>query len=143
MTLKEQITEDMKNAMRAHDAEKLGTIRLLLSEIKNYEIDNGPQDDAGVQKIVARMVKQFSEVLSEFKNAGRQDLVDENQARIAVLELYLPAQMNDQELEQIVREVIAESGMSQPGPVIGMVMKKVAGQADGGRVAQVVKQVLG
>jgi len=73
MSLKDDLTTQMKDAMRAHDADTLGTLRLILSELKNFEIDNGPQDDAGVQKIIARMIKQWKDATNDYKNGGRED----------------------------------------------------------------------
>ncbi len=142
MTLAQTIMEDMKNAMKAHDADTLGTIRLLRSEIKNFEIDNGVQDDAGVQKIVVRMIKQWKDAIEEYKKGNREDLVAEAEVKIKVLERYLPAQLSEDEVKKIVQEVITQSGQTQMGPVIGMVMKKVAGQADGGLVSRLVKEAL-
>lgn len=142
MTIAETIMEDMKTAMKAHDSETLGAIRLLRSEIKNFEIDNGVQDDAGVQKIVARLIKQWKDAIEEYKKGNRDDLVAEAEVKIKVLEKYLPAQLSEAEVKKIVEEVIAQSGQTQMGPLIGMVMKKVAGQADGGLVSRLVRESL-
>lgn len=143
MTLKAQLTEDMKNAMRAKDTVKLGVIRFLLAEIRNFEIDNGEQDDAGVQKLIAKQVKQMRDAITEFDKGGRTDLVNEEQAKIAILETYLPQQLSDEELQAIVDRVVGQAQGANMGQVIGMVMKEVAGRADGGRVSALVKQALG
>lgn len=142
MDIKSQLTEDMKQAMRDKDTDKLGTIRFLLSEIKNVEIDEGVQDDAGVQKIISRQIKQIRDARTEFERAGRTDLVEQEDAKLAVLEAYLPAQLSDNELEALVDEAIAESVDKNMGKIIGAVMQKAAGQADGGRVAAAVRNKL-
>jgi uncharacterized protein YqeY len=142
MDIKSQLTEDMKQAMRDKDTDKLGTIRFLLSEIKNVEIDEGVQDDAGVQKIISRQIKQIRDARSDFERAGRTDLVEQEDAKLAVLEAYLPAQLSDNELEALVDEAIAESVDKNMGKIIGAVMQKAAGQADGGRVAAAVRNKL-
>lgn len=142
MTLQAQILEDMKQAMKAKDMDRLNTIRLLRSEIKNVEIDHGEQDDAAVQKIVKKMVKQWQDAKVDYQKGKREDLVKEADARLEILNSYLPAQMSEEELKKVIQEVIAESGQSQIGPVIGMVMKKVGTQADGGMVSKLVKELI-
>lgn len=142
MTLKQQLIEEMKSAMRAREALRLGVIRFLLSEIKNYEIDHGEQDDAGVISIVARQIKQIKESISEYEKGGRSDLVEEERQKLAVLETYLPKQLSDEEIESIVQEVIAANPGLAMGPLVGQVMSRVKGQADGGRVSAVVKKLL-
>lgn len=142
MTLKQQLTEDMKQAMRDRNMLKLGVIRFLLSEIKNFEIDNGEQDDAGVTKVIASQLKKSKDALNDFKNAGREDIVADEEAKILVMESYLPQQMSDSELEAIVTEVLASTEEKNMGKLIGMVMPKVAGKADGGRVSAMVKAKL-
>lgn len=142
MTIKQTLMEDMKQAMKAHDSLKLTTVRLLLSELKNFEIDNGEQDDAGVQKIAARLIKQWQDALTDFVKAKRQDLIDETQAKIEIISAYLPTQLSDEALATIVDEVIAQSTMKTIGPVVGQVMKRVAGQADGTRVSSIVRAKL-
>jgi len=140
--LKDQLFEDMKNAMRAHDTVKLGVVRYLISEVKNFEIDNGPQDDAGVLKVIAREVKKMKDALEEFKKADRQDIVEEETAKIAVMETYLPQQMGEADLEKIVKETVEGSEDKNFGNVMKAVMAKVQGQADGGRVSALVKKYL-
>lgn len=142
MTLKQQLTEDMKQAMRDRNMLKLGVIRFLLSEIKNFEIDNGEQDDEGVTKVIASQLKKSKDALNDFKNAGREDIVADEEAKIAVMESYLPQQMSDSELEAIVTEVLASTEEKNMGKLIGMVMPKVAGKADGARVSAMVKAKL-
>ena len=142
-TLKQQLTEDMKNAMRAHESLKLNTIRFLMAAVKNWEIDNGEQDDAGVQKIIAREVKKMNDALVDFKKAGREDLVAEEEEKLRVMEAYLPKQMDDAELEAIVKRVAATVEPKNMGSVMKAVMAEVQGKADGGKVSALVKQVLG
>lgn len=142
MSLKQIITDDMKTAMRARAMEKLTVLRSLLSEIKNFEIDNGEQDDAGVQKVVAKVVKQIKESIFEYGKGERQDLVDEETEKLAVLEGYLPKQLSDDELKKIIQEVVSSAENKDMGPLIGQAMKAVGGQADGKRVSQMVRELL-
>lgn len=142
MSLKQQLTEEMKQAMRDRNSLKLNTIRFLLSEIKNVEIDDGEQDDAGVQKIVMRQIKAIKDAVEDFKKAGRTEIVDEEMQKVAVLEAFLPAQLSDEELLKIAQEVKAETGIDQMGQLIGAVKAKVGDAADGKRVADAVKQAL-
>jgi uncharacterized protein YqeY len=142
MSLKATLMEDMKAAMRAGDALKRDTVRGVMSEVKNFEIDNGEQDDAGVQKIITRLVKQFQDAMGDFTRGGRADLVAETQTKLDILQAYLPKQMSDKELTAIVTEVVAAAPVKAMGPIIGQVMKRVAGLADGGRVSAAVKAAL-
>jgi uncharacterized protein YqeY len=140
--LKAQLTEDMKNAMRAHDSVKLNTVRFLLSELKNWEIDNGVQDDAGVMKIIQREVKKMKDAIEDFKSGNRDDLVQEENAKVAILESYLPKQMSDEDLMKHVKEVVSSSEDKNFGILMKAVMARVQGQADGGRVSALLKQAL-
>ncbi len=142
MSLQQQLLDDMKTAMKAKDTVKLGVVRFLRSEIKNYEIDHGEQDDAGVQQIIAREVKKMKDAMADFAKAGREDLVEEEEQKVVVMESYLPAQMSDEELEKIVKEVIDSAEDKNMGKMIGAVKAKVEGQADGGRIAGMVKKLL-
>ncbi len=142
MTLKEQLIEDMKNAMRAHETLKLDMIRMIRSEVKNFEIDHGEANDEMVHKIIKTMLKQQKEALVDFKRAARQDLIDETQAKIAVLISYLPTELSDAELEQVIGEVLSTATTQDFGPLMGQVMKKVGGRADGGRVTILLKKAL-
>lgn len=141
--LKTQLTDDMKNAMRAKEMMKLNTIRFLLAAIKNWEIDNGDAADKDVQQAIAREVKKMKDAIGDFEKAGRQDIVDEENAKLAVMEAYLPTQMSDDDLKAKVAEVAAKSQDKNFGLVMKAVMAEVQGQADGGRVSAMVKQVLG
>ena len=129
----------MKDAMRAKDMARLTTIRFTLSEIKNYEIDNGPQNDEGVQKVIAGQVKKMTDAINDYQAAGRDDLVTDETAKVDVLKAYLPAQLSDADLDQIVADTIVAMGKDNMGAVIGAVMKKVGAQADGGRVSAAVR----
>ncbi len=142
MSLSQQLVDDMKQAMRDKNKVKLSVIRYLRSGIKNYEIDHGEQDDAGVEKIVAKQAKQVRESIEEYQKAGRSDLVSQEEAKLKILEEYLPEQMSDEGIQAVINEVL--SGMENPqmGPAIGLVMKKVQGKADGSKVSQLVRQAL-
>jgi uncharacterized protein len=142
MSLHTQLLEDMKNAMKSGDRTRLDAVRFLRSEIKNYEIDHGEQDDEGVLGIIARQVKQMNDSIQEYRKGDREDLAAEEELKLAILKEYLPAQMSDEELRTIVNEVVAQSAGAQMGPVIGQVMARVKGQADGGRVSTMVREAL-
>lgn len=139
MDIKSQLLEDMKQAMKSKDMDALGVIRFLRSEIQNYEIDNGEQNDAGVQKIIASQVKKIKDAVADFKKAGRDDLVSAEEAKIVVMEKYLPEQLSDEELEKIVDTVMLETEEKNVGKLIGVVMKQVSGRADGNRVSAVIR----
>jgi len=134
----------MKTALKSGEKEKLGSIRMLLAEIKNFEIDHGEQDDAGVQQLVAKSIKQWKDALADYKKGGREDLVKEAEDRIALLEEFLPEQLSEEEIKAAVQKVIdgLPEDAKKPGPVIGQVMKQLGGQADGGVVARLVNQMM-
>jgi len=146
MTLKEQITEDMKTAMRAKDSERLGTIRLLLAALKQKEVDERVElDDAMVVAIVDKMVKQRKDSIAAFTTGGRADLADKESAEIKVLEVYLPQRMSADEVATAVKAIVAELGASGPGDmgkVMGVVKTRLAGKADMGQVSAAVKSAL-
>jgi len=142
MSLSKQLIDEMKQAMKDGDKVKLAVVRFLRSEIKNYEIDHGEQDDAGVEKIVAKQVKQVKESIEEYQKAGRNDLVSEEEAKLKILEEYLPEQMSDEEIQVVIDEVLQGVDNPQMGPVIGQVMGKAQGKADGNKVSQLVRQAL-
>jgi len=142
MNLKTQLIEDMKQAMKAKDTIKLGVVRFLRSEIKNFEIDNGEQDDKGVVRIIASQVKKIKDVLVDFKSAGRDDLIATEEAKVAILESYLPQQMSDEELREVVSKIVGETEEKNVGKLIGVVVRVVDGKADGGRVSAMVKEQL-
>ena len=142
MSLKLTLIEDMKQAMRSGAALKRDTVRTVMSEVKNFEIDNGEQDDAGVQKIILKLVKQFQDAMNDFVKANREDLILETQQKLDILQAYLPQQMTELELQKIVAEVVAAAPVKAMGPIIGQVVKRVAGQADGSRISAAVKIAL-
>jgi uncharacterized protein YqeY len=146
MSLKEQITEDMKSAMRAKDTGRLGTIRLLLAAMKQKEVDERVElDDAAVIAIVEKLIKQRKDSISQFQAANREDLVAIENAELVVLQAYMPAQMSEAEVAAIVAKVIAEVGAVGPqdmGKVMGVVKPQLAGKADMGVVSAQVKAAL-
>ena len=146
MSLKERITEDMKTAMRAKDSERLGTIRLLLSAMKQKEVDERIElDDAAIVAIVDKMIKQRKDSIAAFEQAARQDLVDKEKAELAVLGAYLPERLSAQELTDAVQAIVKELGASGPGDmgrVMGAVKTRLAGKADMGAVSAAVKAAL-
>lgn len=142
MNLQEQLMEDMKQAMRDKNIVKLGVIRFLRSEIKNFEIDNGVQDDAGVEKVIATQVKKLKDAVTDFRNAGRDEMVAEEEEKIAIMESYLPEQLSDEELDAIVSKVVESAEDKNMGKLIGAAMKEVAGKADGSRVSALVRAKL-
>jgi uncharacterized protein YqeY len=147
MALKERITEDMKTAMRAGDKDRLATIRLALAAIKQREVDERiTLDDGQVLAVVEKMIKQRREAITQFESGGRADLVAKEQAEIAVLQGYLPAQMGDAEIEALIAEAIGATGASSVkdmGKVMGYVKPKAQGRADMGAVSARIRQKLG
>ena len=146
MSLKDQITKDMKNAMRAKDVARLGAIRLLLAAIKQREVDERiVVDDAGVIATVEKMMKQRKDSISQFEKAGRDDLVAIEAGEIAILQAYLPAQLSDAEVEAAVAAAVSATGAAGPqdmGKVIGALKAQLAGKADMGKVSALVKAAL-
>ena len=142
MSLTQQLTDDMKAALKAKDADSLTTIRYLLSQIKNAQIDGAGDDDTSIQKIIAAQVKKSQDAITDFVKAGRQDLVDIEQQKISQMKKYLPAQLDDAQLEQIIQQLKQELGSNiDTGRLIGQVMKKVGTQADGHRVKELVTKL--
>jgi len=146
MTLKEQITEDMKSAMRAKEAERLGTIRLLLAAIKQREVDERISvDDAAIIAIIEKLIKQRKDSIEQFQKAGRTDLVDQESKELGILQAYMPAQLSAAEVQSAIQKVIADLGASGPqdmGKVIGALKAQLAGKADMGMVSGLVKAAL-
>jgi uncharacterized protein len=151
MALKDQITEDMKNAMRAKDSERLGTIRLLLSAIKQKEVDERiVVDDVAVVAIVDKLIKQRKDSIEAFQKAERKDLADKEAAEMVVLQAYLPARLSSDEVTAAVRAIVssvAEASGRPPGPgdmgkVMAAVKAQLAGKADMGQVSAAVKAAL-
>ena len=146
MSLKDQITEDMKSAMRAKEVTRLGAIRLLLAAIKQREVDERVVvDNAGVVAIVEKLIKQRKDSISQFATAGRDDLVAIEAAEMEILQVYLPAQLTDAEVETAVAAAVAATGASGPqdmGKVIGALKSQLAGKADMSKVSTLVKAAL-
>ena len=151
MTLKEQITEDMKTAMRAKDSERLGTIRLLLAAIKQKEVDERVVvDDVMAVAIVDKLIKQRKDSIDAFEKAERQDLADKEKAELLVLQIYLPARLSAEEVSAEVKAIVAtlaaELGRAvspaDMGKVMGAVKAQLAGKADMGQVSAAVKAAL-
>jgi uncharacterized protein YqeY len=146
MSLKDQITEDMKNAMRATETARLGTIRLLLAAIKQRDVDDRiVLDYAAIISTIDKMIKQRKDSISQFEKAGRDDLVAVESAEMVILQAYLPAQMSDAEVEAAVAAAVASTGAAGPqdmGKVIGVLKGQLAGKADMGKVSGLVKAAL-
>lgn len=143
MTLKQQITEDMKTAMRGGDKHRLGVIRLMLAAIKQREVDERIElDDAQVLTVLEKMLKQRKDSVSQYAAAGREDLADVERAEMTVIEGYLPAKLGDAEIDALITEAIAATGASSPrdmGKVVAAVKEKAAGRADMGVVSGRIK----
>ncbi len=146
MSLRQQIDQAQKIAMKERNADKLSVLRMLWSAIKNLEIENKHElSDEEVQKLIVKQVKQLKDSQKDFDRGGRQDLVEKVEKELKVLQVYLPEQLSDQEVEKIVSEVVAEIGassMSEMGRVMGIVMGRLKGQADGGLVRELVQKIL-
>ena len=147
MSLRDKITEDMKTAMRSGDKERLGHIRMLQAAIKQREVDERiVLDDAQVTSVVEKMVKQRREAIAQFESGGRADLVAKENAEIATLQAYLPAQLTEAEIDALIAEAIAQTGaasIKDMGKVMGVVKGKAAGKVDMGVVGGRIKARLG
>jgi hypothetical protein len=145
-SLRERITEDMKNAMRAKDAQRLGAIRLLLAAVKQKEVDERiTVDDAAVLGIVEKLIKQRNDSIEQFERAGRADLAAKEKDERELLRGYLPQQMSDAELSAAVDAAVAESGATGPqamGKAMALLKPRIAGRADMGKASALVKQRL-
>ena len=146
MSLKAQITEDMKSAMRAKDSERLGAIRMLTAAMKQKEVDERVElDDAMVVAIVDKLIKQRKDSIEAFTKADRMDLADKEKAEMAVLQVYLPQRMSAEEVAAAVAAIVASLGATGPGDmgkVMGAVKTQLAGKADMGQVSAAVKAAL-
>jgi uncharacterized protein len=146
MNLKDKITEDMKAAMRAKDTARLGTVRLLLSAMKQKEVDERVVlTDADILAIIDKMVKQRRESIAQFEKAGRNDLADGEKAEIAVLSAYLPQQLSEAEVAAAIAAAIAETGAAgakDMGKVMALLKPRLAGRTDMGKVSGLVKAKL-
>lgn len=151
MALKDQISDDMKAAMRAKDTQRLGTIRLLLAAIKQKEVDERVTlDDAGVVAVVDKMLKQRKDSIAAFEQAGRTDLAETEKAEAAVLQAYLPARLSTEEVQAAVQALVAQisAELGRPptaadmGKLMGAAKAALAGKADMGQVSAAVKAAL-
>ena len=146
MTLRDRVNEDVKVAMKAREAERLGTLRLLTAAMKQREVDERiVLDDAGVVAVIEKMLKQRRDSVAQYEQAGRQDLADAEKREMAILGAYRPQQLAEAEIAAIVAEAVAAAGAKAPsdmGKVMAIVKPKVAGRADMGRVSALVKASL-
>ena len=144
--MSDRIDEDLKAAARAKDAPRLGTIRMLKSQMKYREIEKGSALDEGdIVSVIGSMIKQRKDSASQYTAGGRPELAAKENAEIAVLEAYLPRQLSDEELQALVRESVAAAGAKGPkdmGAVMRALMPKIAGRAEGKRVSDAVKSAL-
>ena len=144
MSLKEQIVEDMKNAMRAKDSARLGTIRLLTAAMKQKEVDERKDlSDTDVLGIIEKMIKQRRDSIAQFEAGGRQDLADKEKAELDVLSAYMPAALSEEEIAQAVTEAAANAaGTQDMGKVMAALKARLAGRADMSVVSGMVKRAL-
>lgn len=146
MSLKQRLTDDMKAAMKSGDKERLATIRLVLAAIKQREVDERIElDDAAVLAVLEKMLKQRRNSVSQYEAAGRNDLAEIERREIAVIDVYLPAKLDEAAISAAIAAAIAETGASGPadiGKLMGVLKPKLAGQADMGLVSALVKKAL-
>ena len=146
MSMKQQLTDDMKAAMKAGEKHKLGVIRLINAAIKQREVDERIElDDAAVIAVLDKMVKQRKDSVSQFEAANREDLAEIERQELAVIDTYLPAKMGEAEIQAAIQAAVAETGASSAadmGKLMGALKPKLAGQADMGLVSKLVKQAL-
>ncbi len=144
--LKDRLMEDMKKAMKEKNKEKLSVIRMTRSEIKNKEISEGKElDDKEVTAVIAKQVKQIKDSMSDFKKSGKEDVINKLYREIDILEEYLPEQMTEEEIEELVDKVIEETGaenMGDMGKVMGAIIPRTKGKADGSLVSKKVQEKL-
>jgi len=146
MVLRDRVNEDVKAAMKAREAERLGTQRLLTAAMKQREVDERiTLDDAGVIAVIEKMLKQRRDSVAQYEQAGRQDLADAEKREMAILQAYLPQQLSEAEVAAIIAQAVAACGAAAPadmGKVMAIVKPKVSGRADMGRVSALVKAKL-
>lgn len=147
--LRQRLTDDMKTALKAGQKEKLGTIRLMIAAMKTADMEpssKGEIDDAGIVAVLTKMVKQRRDSIEQYTNGGRPDLADKEKAEIAVIEAYLPRQMDEAAARAAIAAAIAETGAAAPkdmGKVMAVLKAKFAGQMDFGKASGLVKGALG
>ncbi|WP_418139407.1 GatB/YqeY domain-containing protein [Oceanimonas smirnovii] len=146
MSLKDQLSEQQKNAMRARDKARLGTLRMLMAEIKQKEIDSRETlDDDGIIAVITKMVKQRKDAANQFEQAGRQELADGERQEIAVLQEFLPQPLTEDELDALLTQAIADTGatgMQDMGKVMAVLKPQIQGRADMGKVSATIKAKL-
>ena len=146
MSLQERLVEDIKDAMRQKDELRRTTLRMIRSAIQYEEIEkHEPLDDPGVVNILSRMVRQHQESITEFQRGNRPDMVEREEAELAIVRNYLPEQLSSDDIADLARKVIADVGAAGPGDmgkVMGQLMPQVRGKADGGEVSRVVTELL-
>ena len=147
MAIKEKLMADFKEAMKAHDVVAKNTISFARAAIKQYEVDHREElDDDGIAAILSKQVKMRKDALADFEKAGRTDLIDSYKSEIEILKRYLPEQLSDEKIREIIKGTAAElgieGGMQNMGKLMGPVMAKVKGLADGNQVKQLVQEFL-
>ena len=146
MSLKDQLTDDMKSAMKAHEKLKLSVIRMVRGEVRQAEIDGKKElGDDDVIAVISKEVKSRRESIEEFKKGNRDDLVKQTEDEISYLLKYLPEQLSEDKVKELVADAVAKTGASTPkdmGKVMGMLMPQVKGRADGKMVNQLVREAL-
>ena len=146
MTLREQILEAQKKAMKEKDVERLSILRVLWAAMKNEEIDRKQElNNEQTQEVLARQVKQLKDALVDFEKGNRADLVEKTNKEISILGAYLPEQMSDTDLEQLIRNILTDNNVSDAkdaGRAMSLVMPAVKGKADGSKVRNIVNQIL-
>lgn len=146
MSLKEQLTNDMKEAMKAHDKDRLAVIRMVRGAVRQQEIDGKKElGDEDVLAVIGKEVKMRRDSIEEFRKGGREDLVEKTEAEIAVLMPYLPAQLSEEEIRGLVQAAVEQTGAASQkdmGKVMGVLMPKVKGRADGKTVNAIVRSML-
>ena len=147
MTIQEQLSDDLKTAMKAQDAVTKDTVRLIRAAMKNAEIEKGaPLDDAGALDVLARMAKQYRDSITTYRDNGREDLAVREEAELAVVARYLPEQLGEDEVRALAEQTVAELGALGPqdrGKVMGKLMPQLKGKADGAVVNRIVGELLG
>ena len=143
MSLLDQLNQEMIAAMKAHETQKLGVLRYLLSQIKYVQIDQGMLDDAQVQKIIAKEIKQGEEAMAQFAQGNRNDLVDEEKQKLAILKSYLPQAMSESEVQVVIDKVLSQNPQSDFGSAMKQVMTQVGTRSSGQVVSGLLKKALG
>lgn len=145
MILKNRLQQDIIQAQKDQDSQKLSVLRFLFAEVKNLEIDKKRQEltDQEIQSLISGQIKKLNEDILFFEKGNRRDLIDKAKAEITILTGYLPRQLSDEELEKTINQIIAENKeINFPGALIGIAVKKIGGQADSNRIAQLINQKL-